>query len=151
MRIGVLSDSHVTSFDQLHNKILSALAEVDLIVHAGDFVAKDVLEGLKQLGEVKAVRGNMDSDEIKRLLPEKELVEIEGRKIGIIHGWGSPYGINDRVGSAFSGVDIIIYGHSHYPQNETKNGVFFFNPGPARSSFGVLTIGVEISGEIIKL
>jgi putative phosphoesterase len=151
MRIGVLSDSHVASFDQLNDKILTALAEVDLIVHAGDFVAKDVLDGLKRMGEVKAVRGNMDSNEIKSILPEKELLEIEGKKIGIIHGWGSPYGIDDRVGNVFSRVDIIIFGHSHYPQNETKNGVLFFNPGQARNSFGILTIGAEVSGEIIKL
>jgi putative phosphoesterase len=151
MRIGVLSDSHVASFDQLHDKILTALAKVDLIVHAGDFVAKDVLDGLKRMGGVRAVRGNMDSDEIKSILPEKELLEIEGKKIAIIHGWGSPYGIEERVGNVFSGVDIIIYGHSHYPQNETKNGVLFFNPGQARNSFGILTIGAEVSGEIIKL
>jgi putative phosphoesterase len=151
MRIGVLSDSHVASFDQLNNRIITALAEVDLIVHAGDFVAKDVLDGLKQLREVRAVRGNMDSDEIKEILPEKELLEIEGKKIGIIHGWGSPYGIDDRVGNVFGRVGIIIFGHSHYPQNETKNGVLFFNPGQARNSFGILTIGAEVSGEIIKL
>lgn len=151
MKIGVLSDSHVSSFAQLNDKIITALAEFDLIIHAGDFVAKDVLDGLKQLGEVKAVRGNMDLDEIKRILPEKELLEIEGRKIGIIHGWGSPYGIDERVGNAFSAVDIIIYGHSHYPQNETKNGVLFFNPGQARNSFGILTIGAEVSGEIIRV
>jgi len=151
MKIGVLSDSHIASFAQLHEKIVRTLAEVDLIVHAGDFVAKDVLDGLKQLGELKAVRGNMDSDELKRILPEKELLEIEGKKIGIIHGWGSPHGIDDRVGNEFSGVDIIIYGHSHYPQNESKNGVFFFNPGQARNSFGILTIGAEVNGEIIKL
>ncbi len=151
MRLGVLSDSHVASFDQLNDRILTALAEVDLIVHAGDFVAKDVLDGLKRMGEVRAVRGNMDSDEIKKILPEKELLEIEGKKIGIIHGWGSPYGIDERVGNVFSGVDIIIYGHSHYPQNETKNSVLFFNPGQARNSFGILTIGAEVSGEIIKL
>lgn len=151
MKIGVLSDTHAASLAQLHEKIVVALAKVDLIVHAGDFVARDVLDGLKQLGEVKAVWGNMDSDEIKRILPEKELLEIEGKKIGVIHGWGSPHGIDDRVGNAFSGVDIIIYGHSHYPQNETKNGVFFFNPGQARNSFGILTIGAEVSGEIINL
>ena len=151
MKIGVLSDTHADSFAQLPDKILATLTEVDLIIHAGDFVAKDVLEGLKQLGEIKAVWGNMDSDEIKRILPEKELLEIEGKKIGIIHGWGSPHGIDERVGNVFSGVDIIIYGHSHYPQNETKNGVFFFNPGQARNSFGILTIGAGVSGEIIKL
>jgi len=151
MRLGVLSDSHITSFDQLNDKILAALAEVDLIVHAGDFVVKDVLDGLKQLRELKAVRGNMDSDEIKQLLPERELLEIEGKKIGVIHGWGSPYGIDDRVGGMFDDVDIIVYGHSHHAQNEVKKGILFFNPGQAKNSFGILTIGQEVSGEIINL
>jgi hypothetical protein len=151
MKIGVISDTHATSFTQLPNKILTALAEVDLIIHAGDFVAKDVLDGLKQLGEVKAVRGNMDSDELKRILPEKELLLIEGKRIGITHGWGSPYGIDDRVGKMFEDVDAIVYGHSHYSQNEAKKGILFFNPGQARNSFGILTIGEQIRGEIINL
>ena len=151
MRIGVVSDTHATSFVQLPDTILTALAEVDLIIHAGDFVAKDVLDGLKRLGEVKAVRGNVDSEELKQILLEKELLVIEGRRIGIIHGWGSPYGIDDRVGKMFKDLDIIVYGHSHYSQNEIKKGILFFNPGQARNSFGILTVGKEAKGEIINL
>jgi putative phosphoesterase len=151
VRIGVISDTHATLFAELPSRIVRTLVEVDLIVHAGDFVARDVLDGLRQLGEVKAVRGNMDSDELKQALPEKELVVIGGRRMGIIHGWGAPAGIDERVGGMFKDVDIIIYGHSHYPQNELKRGILFFNPGRARDSFGVLTIGEEVSGEIIKL
>jgi len=151
MRIGVVSDTHATSLDQLPDRILTALAEVDLIIHTGDFVAKDVLDGLKRLGEVKAVRGNMDSEELKQILPEKELLVIEGRRIGITHGSGSPYGIDDRVGGMFEGVDIIVYGHSHHPQNEVKGGILFFNPGQARNSFGILTVGEEAKGEIVSL
>ena len=151
MKIGVVSDTHATSFAEVPDRILQALAEVDLIVHAGDFVARDVLDGLKQLGEVKAVQGNMDSEELKQILPEKELLVIEGKRIGIIHGWGSPYGIDDRVGKMFEDVDIIVYGHSHYSQNEVKKGILFFNPGQARNSFGILTIGKEVKGEIISL
>ena len=151
MRIGVVSDTHAISFTQLSDRILLALAEVDLIIHAGDFVAKDVLDGLKRLGEVKAVQGNMDSEELKQLLPEQEIMEIEGRRIGIIHGWGSPYGIDERVGGMFDDVDIIIYGHSHNAQNEVKKGILFFNPGTAKNSFGILTIGQEVDGEIIHL
>jgi putative phosphoesterase len=151
VKIGVISDSHVTSFAELPGQIVRTLAELDLIIHAGDFVARDVLDGLKRLGEVKAVRGNMDSEELKRALPEKEIVVIEGRRVGIIHGWGAPNGIDERVGGMFKDVDIIIYGHSHHPQNELKRGVLFFNPGRARDSFGVLTIGQEVRGEIINL
>jgi putative phosphoesterase len=151
MKIGVVSDTHVTSFAEVPDRILHALAGVDLIIHAGDFVARDVLDGLKQLGEVKAVQGNMDSEELKQLLPEKEILEIKGKRIGIIHGWGSPYGIDERVGGMFDNVDIIVYGHSHHAQNEVKNGILFFNPGRANNSFGILTIGQEVSGEIINL
>jgi len=151
MKIGVISDTHATSFTQLSSHILHTLAGVDLIIHAGDFVARDVLDGLKQLGEVKAVQGNMDSEELKQLLPEKEILEIEGKRMGIIHGWGSPYGIDERVGGMFDNVDIIVYGHSHQAQNEVKNGILFFNPGRAKNSFGILTIGQEVSGEIINL
>jgi putative phosphoesterase len=151
MRIGVLSDTHVRSVDDVPQQILAVLAEVDLIVHSGDFVAKDVLDGLKQLGEVRAVRGNMDSEELKRLLPEKDLLTIEGIRIGIIHGWGAPFGIEDRVRGRFDDVDIIIFGHSHHARNKTKEGVLFFNPGRAQDSFGILTIDEEVRGEIIKL
>jgi putative phosphoesterase len=151
MRIGVLSDTHVRSVTDVPQQILAALAEVDLIVHSGDFVAKGVLDGLKQLGEVRAVRGNMDSEELKRLLPEKDLLTIEGKRIGIIHGWGAPFGIEDRVRGKFDDVDIIIFGHSHHARNELKDGVLFFNPGRAQDSFGILTIDEEARGEIIKL
>lgn len=151
MKIGVVSDTHVTSFAQLPSRLLLALAKVEWIIHAGDFITKDVFDGLKRLGEVKAVQGNMDSAELKRILPEKELLVIEGRRIGITHGWGSPYGIDDRVGRMFEDVDIIVYGHSHQSQNEVKKGILFFNPGQARNSFGILSVGKELKGEIVKL
>ncbi len=151
MRIGVVSDTHLTSFAQVPDRILLALVEVDLIIHAGDFVTRDVLDGLRRLGEVKAVRGNMDSDELKQVLPEKELLLIEGKRIGITHGSGSPYGIDDRVGRMFEDVDVIVFGHSHHFQNEIKKGILFFNPGQARNSFGILTVGKEVKGEIISL
>ncbi len=151
MRIGVVSDTHLTSFAQVPDRILIALAEVDLIIHAGDFVTRDVLDGLRRLGEVKTVWGNMDSDELKRVLPEKELLLIEGKRIGITHGWGSPYGIEDRVGGMFEDVDVVVFGHSHQSKNEIKKGILFFNPGQARNSFGILTVGKEVRGEIIRL
>jgi len=151
LRIGVLSDTHISSFAELPDKILTTLAEVDMIIHAGDFTAKNVLDGLKQLQEVTAVCGNMDSNELKRLLPEREVFTVGGKRLGVTHGWGSPYGIEDRVSSLFSDVDIIVFGHSHQPVNKVIHGILFFNPGQARNSFGILTIGEEVKGKIIRV
>ena len=151
MRIGVLSDTHVSSFAEIPDKILTTLAEVDMIIHAGDFTTKNVLDGLKQLREVRAVCGNMDSNELKRSLPERQVLMLGGKRLGVTHGWGSPYGIEDRVSSLFSDVDIIVFGHSHHPMNKVIHGILFFNPGQARNSFGILTIGEEVKGEIIRV
>jgi len=151
LRIGVLSDTHAGSFADLPNKILTALDEVDMIIHAGDYTTKAVLDGLKQFCEVVAVHGNMDSNELKQILPEKELLTVNGKRVGITHGWGSPYGIEDRVGRLFSNVDIIVFGHSHQSMNKIIGGILFFNPGQAKNSFGILTIGDEAKGEIMKV
>ena len=151
MRIGVLSDTHVHLAEEIPTEILRAFSKVDLILHAGDFVGLQVLEGLKQLGEVKAVHGNVDSMKLRGLLPEKELLVAGGKKIGITHGWGGPEGIERRVRGLFNDVDIIIYGHSHRAKIERIGDVLFFNPGPGYQSFGILTIEKDVKGEIVKL
>jgi putative phosphoesterase len=151
MKIGVLSDTHIYLAEEIPQGIVRALSNVDLIVHAGDFVDVAVLEGLKRLGEVKAVHGNMDSMELRSLLSEKELLEAGGKKIGIIHGWGGPDGIERKIRARFDDVDIVIYGHSHQAKIERIGNVLFFNPGPGFQSFGILTIGEEVKGEIIKI
>ena len=153
MRIGVLADTHMHSFGDIPQKIIDSFSTVDFIIHAGDFTTKGVLNGLKQLGEVKAVRGNMDSAEIKSMLPVREIIEVGNKKIGITHGSGSPWWIERRVRKIFDQeqVDIIVYGHSHQSQNKVIEGILFFNPGKATSSFGILTIeGDEVKGEIIS-
>jgi len=151
MRIGVVSDTHMHSFEEMPQKLAGALSDVDLIVHAGDFVGSAVLEGLRRLGEVKAVRGNVDSAKLRGLLPEKETIVVGGKKIGITHGWGGPEGIEERVRGLFDEVDVIIYGHSHEARNEQIGGILFFNPGLGRRSVGILTIEKDVKGEIIKL
>ena len=151
MKIGVLSDTHIHLAEEIPQGIVRAFSNVDLIVHAGDFVDVAVLERLKRLGEVKAVYGNMDSMELRSLLPEKELLVAGGKKIGITHGWGGPEGIERKIRARFDDVDIIIYGHSHRAKIERIGDVLFFNPGPGFHSFGILTIEEEVKGEIMKI
>jgi putative phosphoesterase len=151
MRIAVLADTHVNKLEYLPKKIIDALSTVDLIIHAGDFTDVQLLKELTQLKEVKAVHGNMDSGELKAVLPVKEIVETENKRIGITHGSGAPWGIEERVRKMFESdrIDIIVYGHSHRPQNKVINDILFFNPGKAADSFGILTIDREAEGEII--
>jgi putative phosphoesterase len=152
MRIAVLADTHVNRLEHLPEKIIDALSTVDLIIHAGDFTDVQLLEELKRLREVKAVRGNMDSRELKTVLPVKEIFEIENKRIGITHGSGGPWGIEERVRKMFESdrIDIIVYGHSHRSQNKVINDILFFNPGKATDSFGILTIDGGAQGEIIS-
>ena len=152
MKIAVLSDTHVGSIKSLPVELINSLSSVDLIIHAGDFTAKEVLDELKQLREVKAVHGNMDSVALKATLAAKEIVNIGNKRIGITHGWGPPWGIEEKVRSVFAQdrVDVIIYGHSHESQNKVIDGILFFNPGKASSSFGIITVDEDIKGEIIS-
>lgn len=151
MKIGVLSDTHLHSAEELPRQIIEAFSEVDLIVHTGDFVMTAVLEGLQKIGDVKAVHGNMDCEELRKILPEKENLVIKGRRIGIIHGSGAPWGIENRIRGEFDRVDVILYGHTHQANSEVIGGVLFFNPGQAKNSYGILQVDEDIRGQIIRV
>jgi len=152
MRIAVVADTHVDRLEQLPNKIIDSLSTVDLIIHAGDFTDAQLLKDLKRLRELKAVHGNMDSRELKTMLPVKEIVEIENKRSAITHGSGSPWRIEQRIRKMFESdrLDVIVYGHSHRAQNKVIDGILFFNPGKATDSFGILTVDGGAKGEIIS-
>lgn len=156
--IGVISDTHLRQvtkeFERLYNEYLS---DKDLIIHAGDIVCEDVIDFLSQK-PLKAVCGNMDPFEVRKRLLPKQVIEIEGFRIGVIHGWGPSAGLEERIINEMPGVDVIVYGHSHYPANHIKQGVLMFNPGTATgypsagfNSIGILEIGNSVQGKIIKL
>ena len=151
MKIGVISDTHARTLSEIPAPVLAALAEVDLIVHAGDFTERAVLEGLRAMAEVKAVCGNMDSGELREMLPVRETFVVKGRSIGLVHGSGGPWGIANRIRGMFEEMDVIIYGHSHMAKNQLIGQSLLFNPGRCRDSYGILEIGDHIKAEIIRL
>lgn len=160
MKIGVISDTHIPNAAQrLPGEIYKAFKDVDLILHAGDLVEISVLDELKKLADVEAVHGNMDTAEVLKLLPLKKVIKAGEFTIGLTHGYGPPFNLINKVKKEFSrNIDAIVYGHSHSPVNEVRDGVLFFNPGSptdkifARyNSYGMLTIDNEIKGEIIRL
>ena len=161
MRIGVISDTHIPVTSQkLPQKVYDYLEECDLIIHAGDVVEMSFIDELKKLAEVQVVAGNMDSDIVRQRYKEKLLINVEGKKIGVIHGRGLGFKVLQFVRQAFKNKpDIIIFGHSHDVVNEEIDGVLFFNPGSPTDtifakyrSFGIIEInGDDIKAEIIKV
>ncbi len=158
MKIGVLSDTHLTRVTPGLKKLLTNhLKDVDLLLHAGDMVSLPVYEFLKEQA-VEAVQGNMDEWNLKDILPVKKTLSLGGYKIGLIHGWGPAGGLESRLGPEFSDIDCLVYGHSHTPANHWSDGVLFFNPGSAsgigffrKPTIGILHIDSDIRGEIVEV
>lgn len=162
MKIGVISDTHIPDrAKDIPQKILEEFKNVDMIIHAGDLVDLSVLDKLKTLcTNVKAVWGNMDSDEARKVLPEKEILKLGKYNIGIMHGYGAPNKLIDLMTSVFKdgNVNLVIFGHSHAPLNEKKGDILFFNPGSPTdkifspyNSYGIIEINDKIDARIIKL
>jgi uncharacterized protein len=158
VNIGVISDTHLSGYDaRLARIVAEHFKDVDLILHAGDLVDLRVLDifGGK---EVKVVSGNMDTVTAKDKLPQQLIFEIKGFTIGLIHGWGSPLGIESKLLAKLGKVDCVVYGHTHKPANYKENGVLFFNLGSAvdkrfaeTRTIGILEIDKEIKGRIISI
>ena len=158
MKIGVISDTHLREpHSELKKMIEFHFKDVEKIFHAGDFIEQSIAEYLSSQKELIGVCGNMDSYDIQKAFPEKRVIELGGFKIGLIHGGGSPFGIESRIGKEFDEVDAIVYGHTHAPANHQVKNILFFNPGSPTRSFihkptlGILHLGEKIEGEIIKI
>jgi len=161
IRIGVLADTHLADTIEAREYLLGliedVLAPVDMILHAGDLVAPDLLDIFDEY-PLHAVRGNMDP--ASPGVPIRKVIDVAGFKIGLIHGWGAPDGLEERIYAEFSSdsLDCLVYGHSHQPACHRREGVLYFNPGSATDrrnmpyhSVGLLEIGIDIRGTIIRL
>jgi uncharacterized protein len=150
IRIGVLSDTHITAVNSDFRRIMrTVFHDVDVIFHAGDITSTEVFDYLSDWN-LKAVSGNMDDFKLKAVLPDKRVEEIEGIRIGIMHGRGSPEGIEDLVLAEFEDVDLLVFGHSHAPLNTVRKGIRLFNPGSLRGRYSYPgSVGIiEIDGGI---
>jgi uncharacterized protein len=159
MKIGLLSDTHLTRVTPAFKELVKTYFQgVDLIFHAGDIVGLPMYEFLQSLA-VEAVQGNMDEGPLRTILPTKKTLTVGRFKIGLIHGWGPPHGLEGRLRPEFKQIDCLVYGHSHNPANHLSEGILFFNPGSASGIgfFGKPTIGFlhindsGIKGEILEI
>lgn len=159
MKIGVTGDTHIPIVaDTLPLEIESYFRGVDLILHTGDLVDLMVIDMLSKIAPVEAVKGNMDSYTVQSKLPSKKVIEAGSFKIGLIHGWGSPDGIEKRIRAEFDKIDCLVFGHTHHSLNIYEDGILFFNPGSPtdkrftdNNSIGILEINESVKGKIIDI
>jgi uncharacterized protein len=160
IQIGVLSDTHSHSMQEIPSALLEGIKNYDLIIHLGDFVNPELVEHLKSFNNFYGIAGNHDPHTIKSVLPSRDVVEVNGKRLGLIHGYWFPFFCQHRSLARFQKdkVDAILYGHTHIIRNEMINDILFFNPGSASAlwpapwkTFGVLNVGETISGEIVSV
>ncbi len=163
MRLAIISDTHLPrGARRLPEACVDHLRRADLILHAGDFVAAEVLQDLRGLGPpLEAVHGNVDDEALRRLLPSARLVSAGGARIAMVHDAGPADGRLRRLRGRCPDADAGVFGHSHIPRHERDPAGFqIFNPGsptdrrrqPAHT-MGIATIGEDggVSFEIVDL
>ncbi|MBP7791453.1 MAG: YfcE family phosphodiesterase [Candidatus Goldbacteria bacterium] len=142
--IGVLSDSHIpTRAKKLPESVFKLLENVDIIIHCGDITTQDVISGLNSIAPVYPVKGNMDRDDV--IFPSELIFRINNRFIFCItHGSGDPFGLKQRLYKKFLTYkpDVIIFGHSHIPENTKYNETLMFNPGSCTQGFKGNSAGI---------
>ena len=148
--IGVISDTH----GLLRPEAVDALRGSDRIIHAGDVGAPAILDKLRDIAPMTAVRGNVDQGDWAGELPETDVLESGGILIYVLHDLQQldlkPVG---------AGVAVVVSGHSHVPKQEMRDGVLYFNPGSAGPrrfklplSIGKLIVeGGVVRGELLEL
>lgn len=131
MEIAVISDTHLPRGRRLlPDACVELLRKADLILHAGDVVTSEVLADIEALGPpVAAVQGNMDTAELRSRLPAERVVDAEGVRIAMLHDAGPASGRLARMRARFPDSDAVVFGHSHIPLHEERDGFQLFNPG----------------------
>jgi putative phosphoesterase len=149
-RIGVISDTHRL----LRPEALTALRTVEHIIHAGDIGGPDVIDELRRIAPVTAIRGNVDGGAWAGKFPGTAAVELFGVAFYVIHDL-KKLDLDPRA----AGFAAVISGHSHAALQEVRKGVLYFNPGSAGPrrfllpvTIGILNLdGSEVTGEIVQL
>lgn len=143
-QIGVIADTH----GLLRPEAVQNLKGSSLIIHAGDIGKPEILEALQEIAPVIAVRGNVDKGPWAQALPASQVVEVGQHWLYVIHDLGD---LDLQPGTA--GFGAVIFGHSHQPSLETRNGVLYLNPGsagPRRFRLPVSLALIELQGKLLR-
>jgi putative phosphoesterase len=144
LHLGVISDTH----GLLRPEAVAALRGCDLIIHAGDVGTMSVIDGLREIAPTFAIRGNIDSGAWAAPLDSTALVEVGKNLFYVLHN------IADLdLDPPSAGFAAVMFGHSHQPSIETRDGVLYLNPGsagPRRFRLPVTLARVEVAGKELR-
>lgn len=157
-RIVVFGDTHLLygKRSDLYDQLVSDLSGCDLAIHTGDIVSVPTLEMLQEMAEIVAVYGNVCYPELRLRLRRREIVVVDGIRIGILHGDGAQ-SANHAARASFpdEDLDLVVFGHSHRRLKETFNDRLLLNPGSVCQprgegrSHAIVTTGPELSVEFV--
>lgn len=131
LQIAIVSDTHMPRGARtIPRECLERSAAADAILHAGDLADVALLDSLRELGPpVHAICGNADSAALRALLPDRLELSLGGVRVGMTHIPGPAGGRLDRLRAAFPRCDAVVFGHTHMPEHERREGFQIFNPG----------------------
>ena len=149
MLIGVISDTH----GLLRPEAVAALRGVEHILHAGDVGDRAILDALREIAPVTAIRGNVDVSGACAKLPDTDVVELGDRLFYLVHS------VHDLdINPVAAGVAMVVSGHSHKASVQVRDGVIYFNPGsagPRRFSLpvtvGFVTVEDGVEASVLEL
>jgi uncharacterized protein len=160
-RLAVISDTHLPRGGRaLPAACLEQLRTADAILHAGDLMELSVLEELEAIGPpVHAVRGNVDSAELQARLPLTRIVQVDEARIAMVHDSGPAEGRLQRLRRRFPEAGAVVFGHSHVPLHEERDGFAIFNPGSPTErrraphhTMGIATVdGGRVEFELVRV
>jgi putative phosphoesterase len=139
-KIGIISDTH----GLLRPEAERGLMGVDHIIHAGDIGRPEIVDALRRIAPLTAIRGNVDSGEWAREYPNTKLVRLAGKSIYVLHD------LKTLQVDSGAGIDVIVFGHSHVPKVETVAGILYLNPGsagPRRFNLPITLATLEVTPE----
>ena len=160
MLIGLISDTHIPDrAKEIPEKVITTFKDVDLILHAGDLTSTQVIDELEKIAPTIAIQGNMDRVAgIK--LPNAKVIEVEGLKIGLIHGEVYPRGDTQQLLYLAKqlNANILVSGHSHQPKIEQIEDILLLNPGspvvPRLADRTVMLLKInnnDVDVEVVKI
>ena len=131
-RLLLLADTHLPKRARdLPAQVWDEVEQVDVVVHAGDWVDVALLDELEaRATRLVGVHGNNDHGVLRERLPEVARVELDGVRIGVVHETGQAKGREERMAQAFPDLDVLVFGHSHIPwDTSAESGLRLLNPG----------------------